>query len=85
MGYSFAAGTTDGPGAFSFQQGTVTGNQLWNLIRNFLAKPSEEDVECHKPKPILLATGHVSYYFRLIVKYSEGVFSVPGRQMDDPG
>lgn len=62
MGYSFAAGTTDGPGSFSFQQSTKTSNPMWNLIRDFLAKPTKEDVECHAPKPILLATGRVIIY-----------------------
>lgn len=61
MGYSFAAGTTDGPGAFDFTQGTTSGNPLWNLVRDFLAKPSREDIECQKPKPILLATGRASF------------------------
>ncbi|CAG9785826.1 unnamed protein product [Diatraea saccharalis] len=28
MGYSFAAGTTDGPGLFDFKQGTISGNPL---------------------------------------------------------
>lgn len=59
MGYSFAAGTTDGPGAFNFTQGTVTGNPLWNAIRDFLATPTPEDEKCQAPKPILLATGRV--------------------------
>lgn len=59
MGYSFAAGTTDGPGAFDFRQGTITDNPLWNAVRDFLAPPTEEDVECQAPKPILLATGRV--------------------------
>lgn len=59
MGYSFAAGTTDGPGAFDFRQGTVTDNPLWNVVRDFLAPPTEEDVKCQAPKPILLATGRV--------------------------
>ncbi|XP_012268113.2 neutral ceramidase [Athalia rosae] len=61
MGYSFAAGTTDGPGSFSFQQGTTTSNPLWNAIRDFLASPSEEDVRCHGAKPILLATGRMVF------------------------
>lgn len=61
MGYSFAAGTTDGPGAFDFTQGTTSGNPLWNLVRDFLAMPSREDIECQKPKPILLATGRASF------------------------
>lgn len=59
MGYSFAAGTTDGPGAFDFKQGTKTDNPLWNAVRNFLAPPTEEDIECQAPKPILIASGRV--------------------------
>lgn len=60
MGYSFAAGTTDGPGSFAFEQGTTTSNPFWNTVRNFLAKPTDEDIRCHDAKPILLATGRVS-------------------------
>lgn len=60
MGYSFAAGTTDGPGSFAFEQGTTTPNLFWNTVRNFLAKPTDEDVLCQGAKPILLATGRVS-------------------------
>ena len=60
MGYSFAAGTTDGPGAFSFAQGTLTENAMWNLVRDFIVPPTQEDIQCHSPKPILLATGRVS-------------------------
>ncbi|XP_024944698.1 neutral ceramidase isoform X2 [Cephus cinctus] len=59
MGYSFAAGTTDGPGSFAFEQGTTTSNPLWNTVRNFLAEPTPEDVRCHGAKPILLATGRM--------------------------
>lgn len=61
MGYSFAAGTTDGPGAFSFAQGTTTDNAMWNFVRDFIAAPTQEDIACHAPKPILLATGRVSF------------------------
>ncbi|XP_029047034.2 neutral ceramidase isoform X1 [Osmia bicornis bicornis] len=60
MGYSFAAGTIDGPGSFAFEQGTTTGNPLWNTVRNLLAAPTAEDVKCHEPKPILLATGRMT-------------------------
>lgn len=60
MGYSFAAGTTDGPGEFDFKQGTVTSNTFWNAVRDFIAPPTKEDIRCHYPKPILLATGRVS-------------------------
>lgn len=59
MGYSFAAGTTDGPGSFAFEQGTTTTNPLWNAVRNFLAAPTEDDIRCQSPKPILLATGRM--------------------------
>ncbi|KAL8236725.1 hypothetical protein R6Q59_017806 [Mikania micrantha] len=36
MGFAFAAGTTDGPGAFDFKQGDNTGNPFWKLVRNVL-------------------------------------------------
>ncbi|XP_026489461.2 neutral ceramidase [Vanessa tameamea] len=61
MGYSFAAGTTDGPGAFDFSQGTTSSNPLWNAVRDFIAAPSALDVRCHRPKPILLATGRAKF------------------------
>ncbi|XP_068632351.1 neutral ceramidase [Battus philenor] len=61
MGYSFAAGTTDGPGAFDFTQGTTTSNPLWNAVRDFIAEPTKEDIACHAPKPILLATGRARF------------------------
>jgi len=63
MGYSFAAGTTDGPGSFTFRQGMKTENPLWNVVRNFLSPPTECDVTCHAPKPILLATGQMEFPF----------------------
>ncbi|OMO97418.1 hypothetical protein COLO4_14630 [Corchorus olitorius] len=59
MGFSFAAGTTDGPGAFDFTQGDDQGNAFWRLVRNLLKKPDEEQVNCQKPKPILLDTGEM--------------------------
>lgn len=58
---SFAAGTIDGPGEFDFRQGTTTSNRFWNLIRDLVSKPSKEMIECHKPKPILLATGQLNF------------------------
>lgn len=63
MGYSFGAGTTDGPGAFAFQQGTRSGNSLWDRVRDLLATPTEDDVACHAPKPILLMTGRMTFPF----------------------
>lgn len=92
MGYSFAAGTTDGPGAFDFEQGDdkviitligsyysmndsiyglspsfftsmmliYQGNPFWRIIRNFLKTPKKEQVDCQRPKPILLDTGEMT-------------------------
>lgn len=61
MGYSFAAGTTDGPGAFDFTQGTTSDNPLWNVVRDFLSTPTKDDIRCQAPKPILLATGRATF------------------------
>lgn len=61
MGYSFAAGTTDGPGAFNFKQGSNSTNPFWNIIRDFLKTPTKEQVLCHSPKPILLDTGEITW------------------------
>lgn len=61
MGYSFAAGTIDGPGAFNFEQGQTSSNPIWNFVRNLISKPTAELSACHAPKPILLATGQLSF------------------------
>ncbi|KMT05143.1 hypothetical protein BVRB_7g172910 [Beta vulgaris subsp. vulgaris] len=59
MGFAFAAGTTDGPGAFDFKQGDDKGNPFWKVVRNVLKTPGKEQVDCHQPKPILLDTGEM--------------------------
>mmetsp|Transcript_21636 Transcript_21636/g.40439 ORF Transcript_21636/g.40439 Transcript_21636/m.40439 type:complete len:734 (-) Transcript_21636:117-2318(-) len=59
MGYAFAAGTTDGPGAFDFFQGETSPNPIWRALVGFLKAPSEELQECQHPKPVLLATGEI--------------------------
>lgn len=59
MGFAFAAGTTDGPGAFDFQQGDDSGNAFWRLVRNVLKTPTKEQADCQQPKPILLDTGEM--------------------------
>ncbi|CAN0926400.1 Neutral ceramidase 2 [Linum grandiflorum] len=59
MGFAFAAGTTDGPGAFDFKQGDDKGNAFWKLVGGFLKAPGPEQVNCQKPKPILLDTGEM--------------------------
>uniref|UniRef100_A0A3Q0KPD2 Neutral ceramidase n=1 Tax=Schistosoma mansoni TaxID=6183 RepID=A0A3Q0KPD2_SCHMA len=60
MGFSFAAGTTDGPGDFDFIQGTTRGSLFWNIVRDFIKTPSEKLIKCQAPKPILVATGEMN-------------------------
>lgn len=61
FGYSFAAGTTDGPGMFNFVQSTTSGNPFWNTISGFLSKPTKAQIACHHPKPILLNVANISF------------------------
>ncbi|KAJ7527759.1 hypothetical protein O6H91_16G069600 [Diphasiastrum complanatum] len=60
VGFSFAAGTTDGHGAFNFEQGDDHGNLFWRLVRSALKTPTAEQAACQKPKPILIDTGEMS-------------------------
>ncbi|XP_076051185.1 neutral ceramidase [Oratosquilla oratoria] len=60
LGYSFAAGTTDGPGGFDFTQGMTEGTPFWNMVSGFLHSPEPEQIRCHAPKPILLDTAHMN-------------------------
>lgn len=60
MGYSFAAGTTDGPGAFDFIQGSTRSSIFWDAVSGLLLKhPSRSQKLCQAPKPILLDTGEM--------------------------
>ncbi|KAM3523860.1 hypothetical protein MY4038_008013 [Beauveria bassiana] len=63
LGYSFAAGTTDGRGEFDFIQGNAgrPHNPWWDFVQNIAKKPSQVQVECHKPKPIFLSAGEISW------------------------
>eukprot|EP00004_Rigifila_ramosa_P023358 TRINITY_DN6549_c0_g1_i1.p1 TRINITY_DN6549_c0_g1~~TRINITY_DN6549_c0_g1_i1.p1 ORF type:complete len:700 (-),score=184.89 TRINITY_DN6549_c0_g1_i1:42-2141(-) len=59
LGYSFAAGTTDGisnvPG---FYQGQTESVPFWDTISRIVhGNLTEEIKQCHAPKPILLAVG----------------------------
>ncbi|KAJ8074439.1 hypothetical protein PM082_015340 [Marasmius tenuissimus] len=62
LGFSFAGGTTDGPGAFDFVQGdndTQTQNPFWELVKGVVTPlPSAEQKACQSPKPILLNVGY---------------------------
>ncbi|KAM3064936.1 hypothetical protein ACMFMG_011236 [Clarireedia jacksonii] len=63
MGYSFAAGTSDGPGAFDFTQndpGKPDANPLWAVVSGLLRVPTAAQVACQYPKPILLDVGEMS-------------------------
>ncbi|KAI0129576.1 neutral/alkaline non-lysosomal ceramidase [Xylariales sp. AK1849] len=63
LGYSFAAGTTDGPGAFDFTQndsGAPDANPIWAVVSGLLREPSAEQKACQEPKPILLDVGELS-------------------------
>ncbi|KAF7289178.1 hypothetical protein MIND_01378900 [Mycena indigotica] len=61
MGYSFAGGTTDGPGAFDFIQGDnkTSQNPFWEVVKRFVTPaPPKEQIACQFPKPILLNVGY---------------------------
>lgn len=61
MGHTFSSGTIDGPGLFSFEAGSKNSdNPLWNLVTNFVPKPSTNQNDCHAEKSILISTGEVS-------------------------
>lgn len=59
MGYAFAAGTTDGPGDFDFIQNQTHTNPFWSWLSGFLAQPTQQQIDCHQPKPILLDVGQI--------------------------
>jgi neutral ceramidase len=64
MGYSFAAGTTDGPGLPDFKQG-LTGSQpavpaIWPILSGLIKSPSAKNKACHGIKPILLDIGEIT-------------------------
>jgi neutral ceramidase len=62
LGYSFAAGTSDWPGAFDFTQGDsgAPNNPLWQAVSGLLRTPSAQQKKCQEPKPILLDVGEMS-------------------------
>lgn len=63
LGYSFAAGTSDGPGAFDFTQNdpnSPNASPIWRVVSGALKAPSEEQKQCHFPKPILLDVGEIT-------------------------
>ncbi|KAF3922689.1 hypothetical protein ABW21_db0204353 [Orbilia brochopaga] len=64
LGYSFAAGTSDGPGAFDFTQsdsGAPDANPVWKVVAGILKDPGPEQEACQWPKPILLDVGEMTF------------------------
>ncbi|KAF9041756.1 Neutral/alkaline nonlysosomal ceramidase [Hymenopellis radicata] len=65
MGFSFAGGTTDGPGAFDFVQGDNSSdsqNPFWEIVKGAVTPlPSAAQIACQDPKPILLNTGYAHF------------------------
>lgn len=62
LGYSFAAGTSDWPGAFDFTQGNSgkpNANPIWGVVSGLFRTPTKEQVRCQGSKPILLDVGEV--------------------------
>jgi neutral ceramidase len=57
LGYAFGAGTTDGPGPDIFYQGELKGNPLVDVLRNWLTPPTQTELACQMPKPVLLSVG----------------------------
>ncbi len=62
LGYSFAAGTSDGPGAFDFTQhdgNENTTSPVWKVVSRLLKAPTKEQRACHGAKPILMDVGEM--------------------------
>ncbi|KAA8571727.1 hypothetical protein EYC84_001706 [Monilinia fructicola] len=63
LGYSFAAGTSDGPGAFDFTQNdpnAPNASPVWQVVSGLIKAPSKQQQRCHFPKPILLDVGEIT-------------------------
>jgi neutral ceramidase len=64
FGYSFAAGTSDGPGIADFYQG-IKGYRdvsiVWPLLSNIVKAPTDQQKACQSPKPILLDVGEMHW------------------------
>lgn len=62
LGYSFAAGTSDWPGAFDFTQGdsgSPSANPIWAIVSGLLKEPSPAQKACQGAKPVLLDVGEL--------------------------
>lgn len=62
FGFSFGAGTSDGPGLGDFQQSATNAqpqNPFWKLVSLILKNPSDEQKKCQGVKPILADVGEM--------------------------
>ena len=62
LGYSFAAGTSDGPGAFDFRQHDGNADNtspVWRVVSRLLKAPTDGQRACHGSKPILMDVGEM--------------------------
>lgn len=60
LGYSFPAGTSDGPGGFDFIQHNSNSSNtypVWKVVGGFVKTPDQDQIDCQWPKPILLDVG----------------------------
>lgn len=62
LGYGFAAGTSDGRGWDIFHEGDVKHLPFVDAVTSVIVKPTQADIDCHFPKPILLLTGLTKPY-----------------------
>jgi neutral ceramidase len=64
LGFSFGAGTTDGPGLSDFMQGSTAGansvNPFWKIVSGVIRTPSQQQKACQGVKPILLDVGEMA-------------------------
>ncbi|CAH1646438.1 unnamed protein product [Spodoptera littoralis] len=61
LGYSFASGTVDGANTMNITQGTLEPMPILGFIASLIGAATDEDKDCHYPKPILLATGRANF------------------------
>ena len=54
LGYAFGAGTEDGLGSDAFNEGQRETNPIWQVATYTLTPPTQADIDCQSPKPILL-------------------------------
>ena len=61
LGASFTGGTTDGPRKNDFTQGETSLNLFWKTDSGILSVPTQEQVDCHVPKAILLYLADITW------------------------